>query len=739
MARKYRKLGLRRDKNLADVDNKYEALSNVLNGLAGPGETFLPEDIAVINNLRNTNVTSTDFAQVKGLKLTYLDKDDNNTEKTLTPLVKLEDRLENYKVVTGSPPYLVGGDGLKAKFIPSRNIADNILATTTGSQLIKDANDVVGPLMFWNNGTFEFQNLIYPDFQDSYGMVQWEGYFAPAPGDLAITILYYTSGLLLIEQDPFDTGSWETLKSIYNSTRSLTITSAQAQTGVTTFSVGNNAKYINIGDKISHPTLEVYVTDVNLSAGTINVDTPIDLQAGNNTLVFSFDMGQQEVQGFFRLRNSYTNDKIKIRISVWWPDPNNENVFYSIKRLRLYYPNSVINAGNDDALTFNLLYSSFNRIYETEKLSIEYFVNNYLSPTNDKTQNDITVNSGIYVRYTAPLLPTDRFYNTTLQTFTYTGIGKIEKSNAFTNVKSGDYVIRKSNYVKTYLIKEKESSGIIYISPNNDIVTNPGDTFTGYTVDSQGLVGVYNISNSSGQLRLLPLTNQDFHISLVKDDQLVVTIDNATDTITGFFRVGTYDFKTGNISLQTVVNTGQTPSTNGIAVVYRSSSLEDLSKLNYCYGVLGKEVTTIVPAGTSKIYLKDTNGLAIDMYVQLSGYFSTNAKVASISSDVGGSFITTTNPALLQIDKDVTLTFSPDNVNRELCVIPLNTAPPFAGTDAGLITQSGYESLSVNRLTTDKITLKGSTIASTVPTDLTVTKSVQFTAANGDTYRFLIR
>lgn len=72
MARKYRKLGLRRDKNLADVDNKYEALSNVLNGLAGPGETFLPEDIAVINNLRNTNVTSTDFAQVKGLKLYHL-------------------------------------------------------------------------------------------------------------------------------------------------------------------------------------------------------------------------------------------------------------------------------------------------------------------------------------------------------------------------------------------------------------------------------------------------------------------------------------------------------------------------------------------------------------------------------------------------------------------------------------------------------------------------------------------
>lgn len=733
MARKYRKLGLRRDKNLADIENKYEALANVLNGLAGPDETFLPEDIAVINNLRNTNVTNNDFAQIKGLKLTYLDN--SNTEQTLMPIVRLEDRLENYKVITGTPPYLVGGDGLKAKFIPSQNISTNITPSTTGDNIFNTSVPVpyYGPFMFWDNGAFEFQNLLYPDFQDSYGMIQWEGYFAPVPGDQNISVNYYTTGLILIEQDPFDNNNWETLKFIYNSSREITVTVAEDQIGVTSLVVGENIKYVNVGDKITNQLQDVFVTDVIFSSGTIILDTPIDLLTGDNTLIFNFDIGQTEIQSFFRVRNSFINDKIKLRITVWWPVPADPSTFYGSKTLRFIYQNSIFNIGSNDLLSYNFLYSNFERQYETEELSIEYFINNYLSSTNTKIDYNLSVDSNILIKYNPPLLPEDRLQNSLLQTFTYTGLGKVERPNAFADVVPGDYFIRKTNYTKTYMIKEKTNNSVVFINSNNDIVQTFGETFDGFIVKHPGLVGIYNFK--AGYIK--PLLENGESIALVKENQLLLTIDGSDDSIKGFFRITSYDFDTGLTEVETIANTGEVPTTDGIAVVYRSSSLEDLSKLNYCKGVLGKEINIIAAPGSAKLYLKDTLGLYVDMYVQLTGFLTETSQIDSIGSDVNGDFVIIKNGTVLsQIDKDVTLAFSPYQENREVCVIPLNTAPPFAGTDTGLTTQLNNEALTVNQITVNGIEFKNTTVASTTARD--VSKSLLFTS-NNETYRFLIK
>jgi hypothetical protein len=726
MARKYRKLGLRRDRNLADIENKYSALANLLNGLAAPGETFLPEDIFVINNLRNTNVTKDDFAQIKGLKLTYLDGE--NTERTLTPIVRLEDRIENYKVATGSPPYLTGGDGLNATFIPSSNIKKNITIDDTGSTIFTtDTFPNYGPFLFWDNGSFEFQNLIYPDFQDSYGMIQWEGFFAPEPDDQRLTINYFTTGLLLIEQDPFDDGSWETLKFIYNKERSIVVESEQPQTQITTIAVGDNIKYLNIGDKIKNQ--DIYIVNINSTNNTIQLDTPVDLAAGNNTFTFEFGIGQDELQGFFRVRSSFLNDKVKIRITAWWPDPEDLSVFYGKKTLSFFYPNVIV-LGSRDVLSYNFLYTNFNRQYEPEKLSVEYFFNNYLSSVNETTKFSISINSNVLLKYNPPLLPNDRFDNTALRTFTYAGIGKIERPNSFSDVVAGDFIIRTSSYTKTYLIKEKKTNNEIFINLDNDIAPFTGNTFDGFIVKNSGFVGAYNINN----LKLSPLVDNDFSISLVNENQLIATIDT-NNVITGFFRITTYNFETGDLILETVSNTGQTPADTGTAVVYRSSALEDLSKINYCKGVLAKEVDAIATENSSKIYLKNTNGLYNGMYAQLLGFIAPETTI-TVGTDTDGSFVTLSSTIISQIDKDVTIVFSPDNVNREICAIPLNTAPPFAGTETGLITQAGNEALDVNKVTTTKLTLKDTTVQ--VSNSLSVKNSLQF-LANGELYQFLIK
>ena len=54
MAQKvYKRIGLRRDRNLSDLSNSTEALNNMLGDLAavgGAGETFISEDLNAIKN-----------------------------------------------------------------------------------------------------------------------------------------------------------------------------------------------------------------------------------------------------------------------------------------------------------------------------------------------------------------------------------------------------------------------------------------------------------------------------------------------------------------------------------------------------------------------------------------------------------------------------------------------------------------------------------------------------------------
>lgn len=733
MARKYRKIGLRRDQNLADLDNRYAALSNLLNSLAAPGETFIPEDLFVINNLRNTNITNNDFAQIGNLKLTYTDE--TNTEQLIQPIVRLEDRIENYKTVAGSPPMFTGGDGIKAKFIPGSNISTDIGPTTPGSLLFNQFAEIpyYGPFNFWDNGVFEFENLIYSEFEDPYGMIQWEGYFAPAPGDQNLTISYATTGLLLIEQDPFDNESWETLKSIYASSRTVVVTSVGEQTGVSSVNVGDSIRYLSIGDKLANE--EIYIIDINVGNQTITLDNSINLLDGDNLLTFEFNIGQ-EVRGLVRLRQSYLNDKIKIRITVWWPNPNNVDVRYESKNINFFYPNSIINIGSIDALTYNFFYSEYDRTAIPNELSVEYFIQNYLSTTNSKTDYNLTVNGNVLVRYSPPLTPLEVLGNTSLRTFTYQGLGKIFRTNTFANVSPGDYILRTSNYTKSFLIKEKSNNSTIYIDPFvNSVVENINDTFDGYIVKGIGLVGVFKVLGT----QISVLDDNDFNRSLIQQNQLLLAIDTTSGDVTGIFRITTYNYETGEFTVDTISNTGETIPADGIVIIYKSSALEDLSKLVYCKGVVGKEVNAIVNLGATKIYLKDVNGLTEDMYVQLTGSLLSTTQLVSIGSDTGGDFITISQPTQSEIKEDVTLTFSPDSVNREICVIPLNTAPPFAGTETGLITQTGNESLAVNKISVDNLIFK-ETQATAIPnnTALTVSKSLEFTTKDG-TYRFLIK
>ena len=172
---------------------------------------------------------------------------------------------------------------------------------------------------------------------------------------------------------------------------------------------------------------------------------------------------------------------------------------------------------------------------------------------------------------------------------------------------------------------------------------------------------------------------------------------------------------------------GTTGGNNGIMAIYSSKGLQDSSAKHECGGVYGLEVKT-PPGGApgysnlsggNRIYVTDLSGDdQTDYYVYFVGADPTTPSIDQY--DIGGAstqitgqnttdnYIEISTTLNADLAPGTTLVIVPDTSysgsaselrkNREYCVIPLNTAPPFASTDDGLATTSTYPNLMVSDL-----------------------------------------
>jgi hypothetical protein len=146
--------------------------------------------------------------------------------------------------------------------------------------------------------------------------------------------------------------------------------------------------------------------------------------------------------------------------------------------------------------------------------------------------------------------------------------------------------------------------------------------------------------------------------------------------------------------------------------VYASRGLDDKSSYLQCDGVYGREVASDASTGATSIVLTTAAGVSTNDFVQFDGAVSGN-NTTTVQS-INGNTVTI-SPALIgPLPAARTLIFvksgnNPGNTNKEFCVIPLNTAPPFAGTAAGLKTPATNKNLTVAGL-------KFGTLEVTLPT-----------------------
>ena len=103
MAKIYKRIGLRRDKNLGDLSNAKTALNNLLDAFAETGDdenaTFISEDLDCIRNIFAEGMTPSTYQQIGGSALESTTSSGVNLLQK--PRITYINRLDLARVFTG--------------------------------------------------------------------------------------------------------------------------------------------------------------------------------------------------------------------------------------------------------------------------------------------------------------------------------------------------------------------------------------------------------------------------------------------------------------------------------------------------------------------------------------------------------------------------------------------------------------------------------------------------------------
>lgn len=757
MSSKYRKFGLRRDRNLSDLPNPQIGLNNLLDGLAVSGETFVSDDLFVINGIRNTPVRNQDFRELSGT-LVQFTPEQGGSPQLVTPLVTIQDNIDNYKSVLGDLPFLAGGDGPKTFFASSALLRDQSLIVDDGETDSLTGDDVfdtqseslVGPEDFWEDGNFSFGDKLYPTFADGYGAVQWVGYLSTVT-----SIRVLTTGLFIVEQDQFDDGNWTTFKSVYDESRQVTVTSTNFNGSNTIVGVGEDVVRVCIGDSLQVNQSEYDVVSVNHTEQTITVVGDITgvVNTGDTvSVVFNLENSEQIDSNFFQLFSTSIYGLVKTRITLWWP----------VSETGLQYENKLFTVDGrgrspiGDDLPFNYFYSENQSSSVLEDYTFKYFIENRLSETQQNIDDHhIQTTQSILVDYQPNTLLADNILSSSnaYQSIRLEGGGRI--TGDFSSLDIGDWIVyQQDSTLKAARVDEKNEDDVVFVDP-----TEHGNVETvdrnAIFVRNIGLVGIYQFDSSNSQL--IEISGTSFPVNEAKVDNMLGTIafESGTPTFnTEMLRISSRQPPTSNTINVTVDNflpgsseTVLSSSSPVAALVYSHSGLSDYSGESQCVGVYGRELTSQASSGNTSIILSTTNGIEVGDFVQYGEPGSYLSIGTTVSSVVDSNEITISDPVVQAIPQNATMIFieqqqgDPGTTSKEFCVLPLNTAPPFFSTDTGLSTSLNYPDLTVNNLAFTSLEIKSLPSNNVNDTTTSDTNYSQYVSLqhDGNTYKLLIK
>ncbi len=729
----YKRTGLRRDKNFADLSDSKQALNNLLDTLVDvPDTTFISEDLDTIRTIFTTGITPGEYQQFIGSAVQQTATD--GSTNAVTPAITYQNRLDNFRVTSGEPR-LNGGNGLTAKYFNQDQIEDT-------SDIF--VGDPIETDTFWEAGQFNYTGKIHPQSVNAAGGVQWEGYFIPTQTG---SYTFNTSSTLGFTVD-FETEGYTSGVGTYTEYSRVGLTTSIS--GVSTTSGTDTvaiplASVSNVGvgmTVISSTSNRIKLGSSVVSVGSTGIiglsdDDGDSVNSVGTTLIsFGRTLGESSSRTF----STYVLErarKYRIRYRVFVP-PGTTSTRGILRSISFTYnpPGSLSSA----YLRYNNLYSLDYDFSEEAKGNIIKFLDQSLLFGGNKegggeriggsTQPEyvkVSTNKKVDIRY-VPKESLTQIERKTISSASWDAGSKIITTGDTTNVEVGNYVFAATTGLTGNV---NTPVRVVQIVTNEFIVTDALSTGSGSGValtfvDHRGFVKKVTASSSSGTMTI----SSGDTVGL-KSKQIAIW--DGSEPYTGITTTGS--------SNQVLFSPSVTFNSRRV-YFYESRGLIDTALAAFCptSGVNETRcvlVTEAALAGSNVLTVSDTNNLT---NTTIQGFpFADNTTITSVS----GNTITISPGAQKNIAVDSNFTATLANEDKSLCCPPTDTSPPFNPTEEGLETiLGGADNLKITggNLIFDNLTatVNTSDIAALAPGSTNVsTKRISFKGGDGVTYELL--
>ena len=668
----YKKIGIRRDNNLGDLEDKRLALNNLLDTLTdGGSSTFISEDLDAIRNISAYNLSSAGYRQIIGSKVRFTDN--NGTPVDFLPRITYQNRLDKLKVFSGIPR-IFGGNGLTAKYYNFNQVFENTVGIFSGTPISQDN--------FWEFGNFDYTGKITPEAVNANGGVEWTGYFIPIiSGQHTFDI--NTTALMSFE---FETEGYTSGIGTYTEHSRIGISSTFVGSGgvgnVITLATPADTNFIGIGQSVSNANIVVgtVVASYNRSNGQINLTSSagnaITSEITSGNIVFSKAIGQDtrinhityplEAQRKYHIRARYYIPQSIDAIAV------TRNINFGIS-----YPGSGV--GN---LRYNNLFSSDYDFSDAAKGQFNIFSDNSILSGGGTLGSIASSDEYVKIKSTKKI---------DIKYAPKTSLGAITKATVSGTTTNGTKTISISNTSGIEIGNFIFGTGIPENTVVNDIIVN-------------SFIITNNASTASGSATLTFIDHRGFvkrGVGSISDTTLTLSSGNTTDLKSKMVVIGdTVTQYTGittiGLASTVTVSPSQTVGAGTTLYFYQSKGLIDEGLAAFCVPAVTRCMFTSTPtaSGATVLNIIDTTGVANGMRV-LGAQFGVGTTVTSFT----GTSITISPATIAGIASggNFTVTSTPEGEgDRSLCCPPTDTSPPFSPTEEGLETSAGYPNLRIN-------------------------------------------
>lgn len=668
----YKRIGIRRDRNLSDVSDTTAALNNLLDTLVDDANsTFISEDLNPIRNVFSVGLTNEGYRQIIGSEEIFTNS--NGVTQSFFPRITYQNRLDRFKLFSGDPR-INGGGGLTAKYYNKTQVFENTTNIFTGNPFKTDN--------FWEAGQFTYSGKITPEAIDVNGGVEWEGYFIPTTtgphtfsvnGSALLTFEFQTEGYIS-GIGTYTEVSRVGLSSVFSS-------SGSSNTNQLTLTNIANVKHIGVGQSVSASGIVAGTTieSYDRSNGVITLRPP----TGSTYALTS------NVSG-----NVTYSKAIGQSTRVYYTTYVLEALQLYRLRFRYYIPQSVDAISAQRSIGFELLrpgsssteYLRFNNLYSLDynfstsgKGTFTTFLDNSINSGGGLLGGSASFNDYVKVQTSKKVdvryQPKSSLNDITKAVRSGTTVlnSSVVSITDTSGIEIGNYVF--GNGIPT---NAKVKEIIIGNSVILDTVASASGTNTLTFIDHRGFVKQAVGSGSAGSFTLSSGNTTNLRSGMVM-------IGSGIQAYTGITTSGS--------SSAFTISPSQTVGAGTTVYFYQSKGLINNALEPFCVpaSTTCLIVSTLTASGSTVIPVNSTTGISNGWSVQ--GYqFASGTTISSFTANS----ITLSQPVIRSLIAGANFTVTSASGDRTLCCPPTDTSPPFNPTLDGLETVSASPNLKIH-------------------------------------------